>query len=94
MNRIRLVSVLVCLAVVCATGIVFGQVDRGRPGRGRRASGGRNLRAGDEAPNFELPRLDPFFNLEEDDSDPAVEMVELASLRGQKPVALFFSSYT
>jgi hypothetical protein len=40
------------------------------------------LRAGDQAPDFKLPALDKSAE------------VELASLRGQKPVVLVFGSYT
>ena len=71
--------VVVCLVVLCMAGLAFGQNRRKAPGRGK---AGKNrvkntLKVGDKAPDFNLPRLDPFLNLKEGDKDPKVEKVEL-----------------
>lgn len=47
---------------------------------------------GELAPDFDLPRLDPF--LKGGSLSNALETVKLSSFRGKKPVALLFSSFT
>ena len=58
----------------------------GRRGRGRRAADRQGkLKVGDDAPDFDLKRL----NAKE--GDPTVK---LSSFEGKKPVFLIFGSYT
>ena len=49
------------------------------------------LRAGDMAPDFELPRLDIFLKQEENDR-PEIETVRLSSLLNTQPIVLAFSA--
>lgn len=59
------------------------QTDRGGPARGQRPRDVGALKVGDTAPLFTLKRLD-------DQS----QTVNLASSRGDRPVVLYFGSYT
>jgi hypothetical protein len=61
--------------------------------RGDRKGGPDSIKAGQMAPDFELPRLDTFLKAESDD-EPELELVKLSSFRKKQPVVLIFSSYT
>ena len=74
--------------VVCAWSVVA----HGAPEARRRAAPSEP-RQGELAPDFTLPRLDPF--LSTDPAAPAtLDTVRLSSFKGKRPVVLIFSSYT
>jgi len=54
------------------------------------------LKPGDLAPDFDLPRLESYRASMDSQaaSKPEVEKVKLSAFRGKKPVCLIFASYT
>jgi hypothetical protein len=66
-----------------------------RAARRKRDAGRTLLKSGNTAPDFELPRLDPFLKQDQDqETKPEVLTVKLSSLLNKQPVVLVFSSYT
>lgn len=63
---------------------------RSGPGQNRTT---KDLAVGDRAPDFELPRLDPFLKGEAT-SQTQLQLVRLSALCVRHPVVLLFSSYT
>jgi len=64
--------------------------------RSRRPTG-PVLKVGEKAPDFELPRLDPFLKAQREGRDlkkVRIETVKLSDRLGNRPVLLLFSSYT
>ena len=68
------------LAIGCAAILLSAPAAAGQRGRDRPREG--SLKVGDEAPDFELRRLD------------GKGKVKLSSFKDKKPVALVFGSYT
>jgi hypothetical protein len=93
----RLPLTLYLAALLCAWLCGAASAQQPPAGKSRSADGLRPARmtpqAGDQAPDFTLPRLDPYLEGRQP-ADAQTNAVTLSATVGQQPVVLIFGSFT